>query len=63
MLQNEHNFKHQEITCETCQTQDHVVEDNFHNEIYCMKCGTVIQDATLPKITLLIQNNNSEPDE
>ena len=50
-MSKEYNYKHPGIQCENCKTNIYVVQDQHKAETYCMKCGTVLIDTTLPSIT------------
>ena len=43
--------KHAEIPCPRCKTNQHTFLDEHHTEIYCDKCGLVIQDNSINTVT------------
>ena len=45
--------------CKECH-QPTLVYDQRHGEIFCRKCGLVHQEATLPRITQLIEESQKE---
>ena len=51
---SEHNYKHINIICPECKSEDILVDD-FHQETYCTHCGLVLQDNTIFKVTLIIE--------
>ena len=52
--------QHTETYCENCKTNKHTLRDNFHAEIWCSKCGLVLQDSTLPSLTKIIEETEKE---
>ena len=54
-MSNDYNHRHNRQYCPYCKTNKYTVEDHFHGETYCQKCGTVIIDNTLPRVTLILR--------
>ena len=53
-----YNQQHTRTPCPECKTHKYTLKDTFHSEIWCCKCGLVLQDTTLPSITQEIQKTN-----
>ena len=53
-MSTEYNYKHINVICPECKG-DNIIVDDFHLETYCTRCGTILQDTTLFKITQIIQ--------
>ena len=51
---SEYNYKHINIICPECKNNQILVDD-FHQETYCTKCGLVLQDNTIFKLSNVIQ--------
>lgn len=49
-MSQEYNNKHINIICPECKS-DNILKDDFHQETYCTRCGLVLQDTTIFKIT------------
>ena len=55
-----YNQQHTRTPCPECKTSDYTVKDSFHDEIWCRKCGLIIQDSTLPSLTAIIAETEKE---
>ena len=53
-MPREYNYKHINIICPECKNNQILVDD-FHQETYCTKCGLVLQDNTIFKLSNVIQ--------
>ena len=53
-MSKEYNHKHIQVTCPECKS-DEVLVDPFQEETYCTRCGLVLKDNTIFKITHVIQ--------
>ena len=51
---SEYNHKHIQLICPECKG-DNILIDDFHQETYCTKCGLVLQDNSLFKVTMAIE--------
>ena len=60
MSTDECNYKHTHIQCDYCKSNEHVVQDQFHAETYCTKCGAVIIDTRLPRLTLILEKQREQ---
>lgn len=57
-MTREATFKHNEIYCENCHTNQYTVYDSHHGETYCTECGTVIIDTTHSSIVQYMENEH-----
>ena len=55
-----YNQQHTRTPCPECKTHEHTLKDTFHGEIWCSKCGLIIQDSTLPSLTQIIEEGERE---
>jgi transcription initiation factor TFIIIB Brf1 subunit/transcription initiation factor TFIIB len=53
-MPTEYNYKHINVICPECKNNQILVDD-FHQETYCTKCGLVLQDNTIFKLSNVIQ--------
>ena len=51
---SEYNYKHINIICPECKNNQ-ILVDEFHQETYCTKCGLVLKDNTIFKLSNVIQ--------
>ena len=49
------NHKHKREYCPQCQTVEYTLYDNHLDETYCNRCGLVLTDNTLIRVTLEIE--------
>ena len=47
------NFKHINTTCPECKHTE-ILEDNIHQEIFCTRCGLILSDTRIFKITHIL---------
>jgi transcription initiation factor TFIIIB Brf1 subunit/transcription initiation factor TFIIB len=50
-MQHEYNYKHISIVCPECKGTQ-VLVDPMHQETYCTKCGLILKDNSIFKITI-----------
>jgi transcription initiation factor TFIIIB Brf1 subunit/transcription initiation factor TFIIB len=50
---SEYNNKHINVICPECKSTDILVDD-FHQETYCTKCGLVLKDTSIFRVSLVI---------
>ena len=48
------NYPHINTTCPECKNHE-ILQDPEHGETYCTKCGLIIQDQSIFRITLILQ--------
>ena len=56
-MSKEYNFKHVRTHCPICKHSE-ILQDSFHQETYCTRCGTVLKDTTIFQVTQAIQEDN-----
>lgn len=52
-------MKHAERYCPFCKTSDYTLLDEFHGEVFCEKCGLVIQ-GTYNRNSIVELENKAE---
>lgn len=50
MKQKKSTYKHAHKYCPKCRTNKYTLLDEHHAEIYCDKCGLIIQDTSINTI-------------
>ena len=55
-----YNSQHTRTPCPECKNTKYTIKDSFHDEIWCTRCGLIIQDNTLPSITRIIEETEKE---
>ena len=49
-MSQEYNHKHIQIICPECKG-DNILVDDFHQETYCTRCGLILQDNSIFRVT------------
>ena len=50
----EYNYRHIRIICPECKS-DEILVDPFHQETYCTRCGLILSDNSIFKITNVLE--------